>query len=76
MKEEKFSHTRKPHHRWGRVGASEPSDRMECSSGGSEGKQRKFTIEIGAEDHFSEEDGGKVLRHRRRPQEEVWGWLP
>ena len=42
MKEEKFSHTRKPHHRWGQVGASEPSERMKCNSRGSEGKTEKI----------------------------------
>ena len=75
MKEEKFSHSRKPHHRWGQVGASEPSEWMECNSGGSEGKTEEIHIEITAEDHFAEEDGGKVVRHRLRSQEEVWDWL-
>ena len=45
-------------------------------TGAPEAKRRKFTIEIAAEDHFAEEDGGKVLRHRLRSEEEVWGWLP
>ena len=44
--------------------------------GDQRAKQRKFTIEITAEDHFAEEDGGKVVRHRLRSQEEVWDWLP